>query len=430
MSIAYGGIVAFAFRGLNLVVALATVLLTSQVLSKSDYGELFLGLTAVGIVTAMTGGITAAIAYQIANQRRTAAAAFGSGGILGVALGVLAVLAGIAGTRLLTGDPADLSTAVGASMAAVIISGVSAGVFLGHGSMIRYNLALVMPPLCALAAISLSFVLVEQRTPTTTMAAYAGGQWVAVAALAILARKDAGGHLALDRNLAALVLRFSLLAGLSSGVSYLNYRADVFLVRHFESEAAVGTYGIAVYLAESVWQVSGSLALATYARVGSLGRKEAAELTTRVMRHTVLLLGFICLVLFALAGVLGTVLFGKYAGMPAALRILLPGVLLYGLAQSYSGFYTYQRGLPWVSALVAGMGLVIDLSLAVVLIPRMGVNGAALASSIAYGTAIVAALAVFIRGEGIRPSRIFRFGREDVDDYRVLIGRLRAAAGR
>ena len=120
----------------------------------------------------------------------------------------------------------------------------------------------------------------------------------------------------------------------------------------------MGTYSLAVYLAESVWQVSGSLALATYARLGSSSREEAVALTTRVMRHTVILLAGICTLLFAGADVIQRVLFSEYEGMASALRLVLPGVLMYSLAQSYSGYYTWQRGMPWVSAAVAGAGLI------------------------------------------------------------------------
>jgi O-antigen/teichoic acid export membrane protein len=149
-------------------------------------------------------------------------------------------------------------------------------------------------------------------------------------------------------------------------------------------------------------------------------------LTTRIMRHTIVILGVICIIIFALAGLLQSVLFSKYDGMATALRFLLPGVLLYSLAQAYSAFYTYQRGWPWVSAIVAGGGLIVDLSLDFALIPSMGVNGAALASSIAYSVAITGGLIVFVRTEHVRASDVFRFGRADMDDYRTLVTRLRA----
>jgi Na+-driven multidrug efflux pump len=116
--------------------------------------------------------------------------------------------------------------------------------------------------------------------------------------------------------------------------------------------------------------------------------------------------------------------------MTAALRFILPGILVYGLAQSFSGFYTYQRGWPWASAVVAGTGLALDMVLAVLLVPAMGVNGAALASALAYSGAMVGALALFLRAERLGPAQVFRFGRRELDDYRAFLAHLSSALQR
>jgi O-antigen/teichoic acid export membrane protein len=137
----------------------------------------------------------------------------------------------------------------------------------------------------------------------------------------------------------------------------------------------------------------------------------------------------LCIVLFAAADVIEAVLFPDYEGMASALRLVLPGVLMYSLAQSFSGYYTWQRGMPWVSAAVAGASLALDLVLAVIFIPRMGIQGAALASALAKSIAILAAIVFFVRDERIRVSQVFRFGQADFEDYRSLVGRVRARLG-
>lgn len=426
MSIAFGGIVALFFRGLNLVVALGLVGLCSYELEKGDYGRFVLGLTFVGIVNAATGGLTAATAYQVANQRRPPGMALANGGVLGGGLGAAAVAGGLLAGWWFAGEARQEALAVGAACAAVVVNSVVAGVFLGREAFIRYNLALVCPPLFALAGIAATFFVLGQRTPDAALWAYAAGWWAAVALLLVSGGGAGARNARLEGAMLAAIGRFSLLAGIASGISYLNYRADLFVVRHFEGEEGVAVYSLAVYLAESVWQVSGSLALATYARVGSLSRPEAAALTARVMRHTVVLLGVICAGLFAASWAIEAVVFPKYDGMGSALRFILPGVLLYGLAQSFSGFYTYQRGMPWVSAVVAGAGLVLDMVFAFTLVPRMGVDGAALASALAYSLAILGGLTVFMRQERIGPAGIFGFGRAELEDYRALVSRLRA----
>ena len=78
-----------------------------------------------------------------------------------------------------------------------------------------------------------------------------------------------------------------------------------------------------------------------------------------------------------------------------------------------------------MSAVVAGTGLVLDMILAVALVPLMGVDGAALASALAYSLAMAGALAVFLRSEHLPLRDVFRIGRRELDDYRSVLSRLR-----
>jgi O-antigen/teichoic acid export membrane protein len=424
MSIAYGGIVAFLFRGLNAAVAFSIIVLTKHQLGTSDFGAFGIGLTVIGIVTATTGGMTAAAAYQVSNQHREPGTIFANGIVPSASLTALGIIAGFVAAAVLSGDAADAAIPVSLAGGAIVLNSVVTGVFLGRGAFVRYNVALVSPPFFSLCAILIVFFVLDAHSPQAALASYAVGQWLAFAAAMVYGHRVIGRELRFELPLAKSMVRFTLVAAVSSVVSYLAYRGDQFIVLKFEGKEGVGTYLLAVLVAESVWQVSGSLALATYARVGAATRDEAVLLTTRVMRHTVLLLAVVCTTLFLAADLIGSFVFTN-DGMATPLRLLLPGVLLYSLGVSFSAFYTYQRGLPWVSAAIAAIGLVIDLSLAFVLVPVMGINGAALASTIAYSTAIVAGLAVFMRQERISPAQIFRFGRADLDDYRMLLGRIR-----
>ncbi len=432
MSIAYGGIIAFLFRGANVVVAFLTVVLTSHQLGTEGRGTFALGATVIGTVAALTGGLTAATAYQVSNQKRPPATVLINGGTLALGLGAFAMAAGFLGAGTLSGEAGRLSIAIGAGSAAIIVNSVLAGVFLGNGALIRYNLALVAPPLLSLAAILVGFLVFDRRSPEAALGEFAIGQWLATPLLMLSGFTSGGLQAArFDRTLIDQVWRFSLLAGVSSGVSFLNYRADLFIVEYFEGKSGAGIYSNAVLIAETVWQFSGSLALATYARIGGLDQGEAANLTARVMRHSLVILGVVCAGLFIVADLLVGLLFDpEFEPMAPALRILLPGAGLYGLAAAFSGYYTYQRGKPWAAAVIAGLGLGIDIVLALILVPILGVNGAALASSIAYSVAILAGIAVFLRSSGLKPSDAFRFGKRDVDDYRTLFARVRAFARR
>ena len=113
MSIAFGGIVAFLFRGMNLFVSLGLLILCSNQLTKDELGTFVLGLTVVGIVNAATGGLTAATGFQVSSRRRLPGLAFSSGGIIGAGLGVVAILVGLTVGAVFAGEAHRESVAVG-----------------------------------------------------------------------------------------------------------------------------------------------------------------------------------------------------------------------------------------------------------------------------------------------------------------------------
>lgn len=431
MSIAYGGIIAFFFRGLHLAVAFALVLVTSAELGGAGRGTFILGVTAIGVVTALMNGLTAAAAYQVSNRRRHPVEVLVNAAVPAVAAVAIVFAAGAAGRLAFSGDIAAIAIPVAAGAGAIVVNSTISGVLLGQEAFVRYNASQVLPVACSLAGIAATFWLFDRATPTAALTAYAVGQWVAFPVLLMFAVRRSPGWAGLDWRLARSLATFGVVAALAATVSYLNYRADLFVVEYFEGREGVGVYGNAVYVAEALWNLSGALALAAYARMGSAEREAAALLTARVMRHTLLILGLVSAALFVVAGAIVDLVFPvEFAGMVTPIRILLPGTLIFGLAASFSGYFTYQLGRPWASVVVASTALVVDIALAIALVPAMGIDGAALATTISYVCAIGLALAWFARSSGLGLARAFRYSRADFDDYRALFGRLRATVNR
>jgi Na+-driven multidrug efflux pump len=110
------------------------------------------------------------------------------------------------------------------------------------------------------------------------------------------------------------------------------------------------------------------------------------------------------------------------------MHILLPGILFLGVGAVVTG---NLRGLgrPGVSSLLAGLTVIVTLSLDLALIPAYGVTGAAVASSVAYavyGSASVFALSR-LTGTPIRLLSVPQ--RADLRVYARLIRAAAAGAG-
>jgi O-antigen/teichoic acid export membrane protein len=196
--------------------------------------------------------------------------------------------------------------------------------------------------------------------------------------------------------------RFVATIGVTNVISLLNYRASLFLVERFHGLAAVGTYSVAVTVAELLWLLSQSVTVSAYSRIGNPDVRIASAMTVQAVRINVLATVLAAPILLVLATwALPEVMGPAYADSVAPLAALLPGVAAYAAASSLSAFYTNHLGRPHLSGGIAGLSLAVSFGLGWFLVPSFGALGAGISSSTGYIVAIVVAYAVFLRRAGL-----------------------------
>lgn len=177
--------------------------------------------------------------------------------------------------------------------------------------------------------------------------------------------------------------KFALPAYGASMVSYLNYRVDQFIIGMLLTPQELAFYVLAVDLAETLWIITGAVAGPLLPHLTNTPDRDPA-LAAHVARHAVIWTGGACLVVFLFADPLISLLYSSaYLPAVAPLRWLLPGIftltigkiVVAELAARERIHYTLWAGLAAVLMNVVGNLL---------LIPRLGVSGAAVASSISY----------------------------------------------
>ncbi len=166
---------------------------------------------------------------------------------------------------------------------------------------------------------------------------------------------------------------------------FLNYRLDIFLVGLFLTPTEVGFYITAAILAERLWEIPHAISTALLHHVASSDNNETINATTaRVSRIITFAIGGMCLLIIAISYPLIYLMYG-IAYLPAvpALIALMPGIWFLGvgklLATHLSG-----RGHPEIGTIGAVVSLIATLILDILLIPRVGIVGAAIASSTSY----------------------------------------------
>jgi O-antigen/teichoic acid export membrane protein len=164
----------------------------------------------------------------------------------------------------------------------------------------------------------------------------------------------------------------------------VSYRLDVFVVNYFLGPAQVGLYALGVVISESLWQVPNAAALALLPRTARTLDQKSTEFTCAVLRQVCLIACLLGLLLALSAPFLIPWIFGsRFAPSVQVIWWILPGTLALSLSKVMSADIT-ARGKPEFNSYVAIMGGIATVVLDFAFIPRMGIQGAALASSIAY----------------------------------------------
>jgi len=208
------------------------------------------------------------------------------------------------------------------------------------------------------------------------------------------------------------------------------FKVDILLVGYFESDVATGHYRAALQVSEFMWVVSIAMEQVMIQSTARLWEEDAigelTALTARMLRYVVVITALLVAGVFVLSEQFLTLYFGPaYEASVLPLRILLPGVL--GFAMARVIWPVLQAGGHLRTLLLAtGTAVVINVALNLALIPMIGIAGAAIGTSVAYGsmavTHVLAARTVDLRPtKGLPILRIAALGAATIGLLWVLV---------
>jgi len=233
-----------------------------------------------------------------------------------------------------------------------------------------------------------------------------------------------------SKQLLASSLSYGLRGCLASVLTTFVYRFDTVLVLRWLGTAAQGQYFVAVFLAEKLTHITASVQAVLFPHISAASGEEANRLTPRVCRHTLFWVVGAAGALFVLAGILMRTFYSdKAAGCIAPMRILLPGIA----ALTVSKLLTTDlsgRDRRFLPTLFMGVALGVNILLNIAWTRRLGIAGAAWASTAAYALQAGLVVIYFCRVTGVSPARLFVPQPGDVEAYRALARRWRDRAAR
>lgn len=201
--------------------------------------------------------------------------------------------------------------------------------------------------------------------------------------IVLLNRLDAWGRPSFDWALCKRSIKFALPAHGGNVLALLNYKVDQVIIAFLLPPEQLGFYVIAVGLVERLWILPGSVGNALLPHLTNTKERDPA-LPSVVARHVTIWLGLGCLILFIFADVIVRVLFtSSFSASIAPLRWLLPGIFSLGVGKVLVAELSAREKINWVIG--AGIAAVlVNIAGNFLLIPRLGILGASLASSVSY----------------------------------------------
>ncbi|MHB1922622.1 MAG: oligosaccharide flippase family protein [Chitinophagaceae bacterium] len=219
------------------------------------------------------------------------------------------------------------------------------------------------------------------------------------------------------------LMRFSWLAFFANVFQFLAYRMDFWLVDYFQGEKELGWYALAAKLSQIFWIIPIGAAGVIFPFSTQQVEKITLKMVSliRVLLFSYFLLG---LGVALSAPILIPAFFGSvFQGTVFPFLLLLPGVIIFSMTTLLSAYFAGINRLM-INLKVSFFCFLLILIGDILLIPKLGISGAALVSSIGYGFSGIYSLVFFSRQLNIDIKEFIFIKRSDINHLCYLLTQL------
>ena len=192
------------------------------------------------------------------------------------------------------------------------------------------------------------------------------------------------------------LLHYGAFMQLSTLVSTLNKRLSLYLLNTHCDEKSIGVYASGTQVTEGVNIVGQSIGLVEFSTLSNTeNNQRASQLTLRFMKLSVLLTFTALLIICLFPTSFFEWLFsGEFSDIRTVILLIAPGIVFFS-AHTVLANYFSGTGRPKYNLYASLIGLSVTLVSAFVLIPMLGIRGAAITTTLTYTTLFVYQWIVF-----------------------------------
>lgn len=178
----------------------------------------------------------------------------------------------------------------------------------------------------------------------------------------------------------------------------LNYSLDILILNSYVDNTEIGIYSVGVTLAVLLWQLPSILNLLIFSY--SVSTKDENKFSLNLWNKSKIIM----LIMLPIVGIITLVskyvipiIYGdEFARSFDVLMWLMPGVYMMVAFKLLNGDLA-ARGNPMIAFYVFSFAVIVNVILNIALIPSIGINGAAVASTISYSVAAVIFVYIYFK---------------------------------
>ena len=181
------------------------------------------------------------------------------------------------------------------------------------------------------------------------------------------------------------MLEYGWKSQLSAFIQFLNYRLSFYFLEYFEGIAYVGIFSIGVTFSEAIWTLSRSIAVLLYSDIVNNEHAESAiEKTKKSLKITFLITLLFVIGILIVPSQVYVIIFGKDFHQTKNIILLLsPGIMAIAVS-NIVGYYFSAINSLWILNIKSLAGLFITIAFSFYAIPRWGVYGASIVTTVSY----------------------------------------------
>lgn len=219
------------------------------------------------------------------------------------------------------------------------------------------------------------------------------------------------------------VVKYSLKAHVSNVMTYLNTNFGSYIVQGSYGQSNFGVYNTAMTMMQQVWILPDAVSQVIMSRIASMKEQnDKLKLTLISSKIVTYITIFSAVMLILVAQAFVPVIFPMYVGALTPLQFLIIGSVFISYAKVLNNSIA-AYGRPELNIIPTALGIVSNLLFSVLLIPVMGMNGVAMATSVSLTIQGLTSIIIFCTFTKTPFYRLIIPSKEEMTALKIIIKR-------